>query len=372
MAQNIGPTFGIGKSGYLTTTGSQDINTRIGASGTLNTRTLTVDSISGFSAGDLVMIHKSRGNTITTAGVYEFNRLYDVSGSTLYVDVPLSYSYQDSGSDQTQVIKVPEYLGVTIPASTSIVPNAWDGSIGGISVLVCNGLTRIDGSINLVEKGFRGATTVIGSGLQGEGSAGSGTDSRDANGNGGGGGNERNDGAPGGGGGGNVGAGTTASPIGGQPGGTGGDAVSDVPMTKLFLGGGGGKGGGGGYANTGGGNGGNGAGILVIVTKKLIITGLINADGAIGLNATSTHGGGGGAGAGGSVLIKSMDAILGSNLITALAKTGGTQYNIGTAGGSSSTGIVRVETQRISGTTNPTFSSYGSITPWAGGVGIKG
>jgi len=408
MAQYLGPIFGTGKDGYLTVSGTQNINTRTGASGTAGNRTLTVDSISGFSSGDLVMIHKSRGETTTTCGSWELNRLYTApSGNTLYIDVPLTYNYQDSGNDQSQVVKVPEYLGVLVSSSTYITPTAWDGSTGGITIFCCNGKTIINSGGGITANGGAGAQATSGNGggcgtgggfrggaaswgrdnnygsqgYWGEGTGGDKTSKTpSANGNGGGGGTHNNSavGNAGAGGGGSNGGNGTAGQGGAQGGGgTYGSTSGNSALSYVTFGGAGAGGGGGyNYSSDEAGGGGAGGGIIIIMSKIFINSGSVISNGGNG-GPTNVwaDGSGGGGGAGGSILIKSQNATLGSSIITATGGDGGHdnggehRTRVGGIGGD---GRVRIEANNLTGSTSPTYSSYGTLVPWAGGIGIMG
>ena len=153
MAQYLG--LGSGKNGYLTVSGTQNINTYTSCTGSALGLSLTVASSTGFVAGDLIMIHKSRGSTTTAVGTWELNRVASVGGATtLNLAIPLVNAYQDSGADQSQCVLVPEYFSVTVPTATTLAPTAWDGNVGGICVFACSGTTNVVGTINSVAKGF--------------------------------------------------------------------------------------------------------------------------------------------------------------------------------------------------------------------------
>jgi len=367
--QLIGPPFGTGKDGYLTTSGTQDVNTRTACSGSSGATTLTVTSSSGFADRDLVMIHKSRGTTTTTCGTWEMNRLKGTpGGTTFYLDFPLAAAYQNSGANLSQVIRVPEYLNVLVPSATTLAPTGWGGVTGGITVFACSGLTKVIGSISANALGFRGQPAE-GNNSNSPGGAGEGTVGMytgwlgvpNNNGSGGGGGAACNSSFGGAGGGGNGSAGNAGKT------GWAGSLSGDATLATMTFGGGGG-----GISHdspNGTGSGGNGGGIIVIFSKRLIVTGTISTTGGTSTAFSGSESSSGGGGAGGSVLIKSIDANFGSSLVTA---TYGTAASTSCTGGNGAYGRVRIEANTLSGSTSPAYSSYAALVPWGGGVGIQG
>ena len=124
--------------------------------------------------------------------------------------------------------------------------------------------------------------------------------------------------------------------------------------------------GGGGTAPRGaaeGASGGAGGGIIRLYANSLTVSGSINADGDDGNDGNAASGdyytGGAGGGSGGTIFIKSFEsAALGSNLVHALAGAGGEGvYD----GGDGAIGRIRIESQSITGTTNPTYFSVGDF-----------
>jgi prepilin-type N-terminal cleavage/methylation domain-containing protein len=115
------------------------------------------------------------------------------------------------------------------------------------------------------------------------------------------------------------------SGIGTSAGGNGGVAYGSSDLSTLFLGSGGG---------TGVGAGGRGGGMILIFARNVSLSGTISANGNNG-GASATNGGGGG-GSGGSIYIGTINANIGTSLITSTAGTGGTGYpgsNPGRGGG---------------------------------------
>lgn len=238
----------IGKDGaFVATAANTVVNayTTLTAAGAVGATTITVASAAGITVGDVLMIYQAQGATISTtnssaygavtvlgnAGRYEFVSVAAVAGTTITLgtvcdSTPLRFSY-NSGA---QVVRVPQYSSLTVNAGASIVPNAWNGSTGGVVAAIIDGTATINGSINADARGFRGGilennTTAAGTDVtdyvaaadtagaeKGESIAGSTTTydglggryNRGAPANGGGGGNSHNAGGGGGANGGNA------------------------------------------------------------------------------------------------------------------------------------------------------------------------
>lgn len=238
-----------GKDGALTVTAANttvNTYTTLTAGAAAGATTLTVASAAGITAGDVLLVYQAQGATITTtnantygaisalgnAGRYEYVSVASVAGNTVTLGracdlTPLRFSY----SNGAQVLRVPQYSSMTINAGASMVPQAWNGSTGGVVAAIVDGTATVNGSINANGRGFRGGaidnvTTAAGTDVpayvaattadgaeKGESIAGSqatydglgGRYNRGAPANGGGGGNAHN---AGGGGGANGGTGT--------------------------------------------------------------------------------------------------------------------------------------------------------------------
>jgi hypothetical protein len=238
----------IGIHGPGNITGSAvDVNTRTylslnAASGSnsirVNNSALNGAGFSGnLASGDLILIIQMQGASINTtntsafgtvtnynsAGLYEFRCVSSVpNATTINVSVPLTNNYSAAG--KVQVIRIPRYTTFNLAAGNSITPAAWNGNVGGISVIEVGSNATINGTFNATGTGFRGgafdnqtqAATVITTsyfsnsdldgGNKGESIAGSESDyntqgyrfGRGAIANGGGGGNSHNAGGGGG------------------------------------------------------------------------------------------------------------------------------------------------------------------------------
>jgi hypothetical protein len=354
-------TFGLGegRSGPLTVSAAGTIVnayapiTAVDGTGTQITVGIQQGVSTPFAPGDLLLVWRATGLTLSSAysgdqstfaltdvGGYEFARVKTVAGSTLTVTNPLtSTTRYVTGS---QVVRVPEYTNVEIPAGAGIVPYAWDGSSGGIVVFFATTSVTNSGSVAADGAGFRGGgledaslslapgctardgsdeATPCGGAHKGEGifpgsfaiaSVTPGGDPTTTYGygdyaNGAGGGEARN---AGGGGGGHFGQGGNGGETAGSDGsraygGLGGAPLSYTATTNVTMGGGGGAG----DEDHGTGTAGAPGGGVVFVRAATII-----GDGtftALGGSVTATAGtdGSGGGGAGGAVLLFSAGVV---------------------------------------------------------------
>lgn len=342
--------FGNKQDGDTTPSGTFG-NAKTTFTGTQDTSTGVVGSASGFSTGDLVMIHQSRDGG-DGAGVWQLNKITNIVGTTFTFKYPL----QNDFATTAQIIKINQNKNITL-SSTVTVP-AWDGSVGGIAIFMGKSITitsapNAAGANGVTSSGarpsgggYRGGKENNNQhtfGFRGEGTASAGNDqSSSANGNG--------SGAPSetghGGGGANGAAGTN-----GENGSVGGAIAGNEELTVMTFGGAGSSGVGGDNSNAG--SGANGGGIIVLIAEEITFTGVgANLNGGTGVEGDT--GGGrkyGGDGAGGSLLLKGQKIILGT-LITA---TGGG----GTPAGNGGDGRIRAEYSKlISGSTTPTISSF--------------
>ncbi len=367
MPQFLG--FGSGKDGVKTVSGTEDINTRTSCSGTSGTKVLTVASTTGFSAGDYILIHQSRG---TGVGQWEINKIDTVGSGQLNLVLNLEYTYTDSGASQAQCVRIPEYKSLTVSAGNSLSPATWDGNVGGITVFMCSGKADIAGSINANGKGYAGGAGVPAAwGYDGEGTVGAGTQGDGANNGSGGGGGSSSSGSKsaGGGGGGHANAGQNGTAGTGETPGTGGSTSGSSDLVTMTFGGGGGGGGRGAGVTGNAGSGNSGGGIIVIFSRILIVTGSISNNGLNGESGTG-EGSAGGGGAGGSNLMKTVNGTLGTNLITATAGLGGAMGGGGNGGngGNGSVGRNRIEACSRTGSANPAASEVIGGLKWCGGL----
>ena len=339
-----GQGFGNSSDGVLTiasnTTDSPTVTTFTGSSGAYSG---TLGSGSGFAAGQIVIIHQSQG---TGVGTWQLNYIISVVSTTVTFLYPLVATFGTG----CQIMVVKQYSNVTINSGQIFTGSLWNGSTGGITVLLASGSITATGTIN-TQTGYRGGTgeTNPVEGIQGEGQTAGQGSTGSANGVGGG----------GGGGGGQ-----------GQGGGTSSDLAD---LTNAWFGGGGGG------TDTAGGhtpqNGGAGGGFCLLIAPTITVTGAINLNGVTPTLSDSYSASG--SGAGGSLLLKGQNIVLGSSLCTAI---GGSAQNSGNSlagqnggGGGHSTGgntasngssgyggTGRIHADygsSISGTTNPSIDS---------------
>ncbi len=128
-------------------------------------------------AGDLILIIQMQDGTGATtantaayafpaaaAGRHEFARVLSVGTNLLNLTSALTNSYTQNtavANNQTyQVVRVPQYSTLTINAAASIVPEAWDGTTGGIVVFDVSGAFTNNGNVNASYAGFRGNSGV--------------------------------------------------------------------------------------------------------------------------------------------------------------------------------------------------------------------
>ena len=302
------------------------------------------------------------------------------------------------GYRRYQVVRVPQYVNLTLDPGAVVISERWTGRVGGITgVNVRETLTFNGGGFEANGRGFRGGQFVPGlvttdsNGYKGEGIAGSperlysnlapgngeetgpngypgGSTGLGAPGNAGSGGGGSEDSGGGGGAnggfGGNGGRGVTAA-----TGGIGGAPFPDwFPATpsRLVMGGGGG-------ASNGDdspvilsvSSGQAGAGIIFIRSRNIVVnSGFIRANGDAAGTA-STEGGGGG-GAGGSILIHSDQADITGLTIQALGGKGGDSLNNLDGGGGGGSGGQVIISETIGAT--PIVTGGAAGTGNSGGV----
>lgn len=343
-----GRPFGDGRDGALSIgSNTQQSVTARSCSGTSGSTSLSLAS-SGFTNGDIVLIHQVRG---TGAGQWEINMVSSGGGTTtLTLNKVLSYTFTDDGAEnQAQVIKIPMYSSINVSSSFTWSATGWNQDTGGFLIGACNGVatfagtaknTGNDGTNQTTDNssasrgtsgsnggGFRGGQNSTDSSAagQGEGSAGAGIETTSANGNGGGGADGSSGGLNSGAGGSNGGYGQDSSR------GSKGGLAGNSELTIMTFGGGGG--GGRNDVGSGAGGGGCGGGNIVLITKSLVIssTGAIQAAGSSGGNNGVSEGSGGG-GAGGSILIVCQTANTGTTSGQLYALAGGGPNNAGDGG----------------------------------------
>ncbi len=192
--------LGDGHHGPKTVVGNETINSYASIMSDVAPGATTIEISSvignpdGFAPGDLILVWRATGvaaseapvgnqskrlnlatalattsgptNEAGLVGTYEFARIANVSGSTLTLTKPLVRGFTKLVS---QVVKVPEYTTVTIPAGASIQATAWQeigGNpakpdptkpwAGGIAIFLATGAITNNGLIHANARGFHG------------------------------------------------------------------------------------------------------------------------------------------------------------------------------------------------------------------------
>ncbi len=347
-----GVGVGNGSDGALTVNaGTTTIDTvATTAQGTIATTSVTLGNAAGFGAGTIILLHQSQG---AGAGTWEMARIVSLAGNVATVGLPLAATYTTAGPAHAQAILVPQFTTVTVAAAATLTAPAWNGTTGGILVMLANGAVTINGVVDMLGRGYRGGPGDGGNnsggtckgGFQGESPTGVGVSAITANGSGGGAGGanvnccggcpgNKATATPAGGGGGYGTAG--ANGVDGLPAGIGaGGATTGVAnLTSLFFGSGGGSGGGNCAASSQPAGNGGGA-IVVSATSIVLATGAarLRADGAKGGEIPNNWEGGSGGGAGGAIALSTQTATVPNGTITSLGGAGGFTCTTGGAGG---------------------------------------
>lgn len=396
--------FGKGIDGDLNISSLTSVNSYAyitNSSLTTSQNSCTVDTISGFSIGQRVLIHQTQcsSNTIL-AGKMQENIITNISGNNITFSKNFDWSIVSNASNSSaantcQIISVPQYSNVNIQNGGTLVPGQyWNGTKGGILIIEVSGNLIINsgGTIHANAYGFRGgdggtaAAASIGSGgiggYSGEGitggglsygtrAANGGSGASGAGGNGhvnlhsvkGGNGYYQNTVANTGGTGYGAGGGSDGSDSGGGGGAGGayGGQLIDVSTFRASLGGGAGGGGGGSCGNNGqqnsapGGGGGAGGGLIILRCTNITNGGTISARPGYGAGANgvvAARGSGGGATAGG---------IGGNNTTSGNGQTSGTQGS--DIAGSFATSVNVTATSGGSGTGVGGVGGYGATSP---------
>lgn len=344
--------------------------THLLANAAVDTSTLQVASTSGFAIGDEILIVQCQSFN-TENLTHEFAVIQAIpDGNTIEVESPLglgfsSGTFNAAASSAAQVVRVPHFTDVTVPAGLSIAAPAWNGNSGGIVVFRASGTVTVAGSIDAQAKGYRGGaakpinetTSNARYATSGESWTGVGNDtSNSQNNSGGGGGGIPAFGtfvADGGGGGHETPGGNginPTSPTSSIPG-LGGSAGWRLSALQLLFG----PGGGGGmsyassYGNPSAGR--AGGGVVHLFVRHLQVTGTISANGAGGNPGTNTIGLNGGAGAGGTIQIYGHSLDIGSNLVT--AQGGASFSDSGFGNGAGGDGLIFFIADSITGSSNP-------------------
>ncbi|MDP2691646.1 MAG: LamG-like jellyroll fold domain-containing protein [bacterium] len=371
----VAPVYGDGTDGALTVSSLNTVvnaSTHLTANAPIGSTSLAVSSSASFLVDDEVLVHQTQGGTY---GTFEYVRVSGVGAGSLTVSA-LTKGFTSNPATAntataviTQVIKVPQYTTVNVPAGTSIVPAAWNGLTGGILAFRATGDVTLTGGgkIDAEGKGFRGGAggpcSALKNGLQGESPRGRGVQSTSAN-VGGGGGGHGDTGSCGGAGGAGAGhalTGTQGSTetCHGSIRAAAGTAYGTADLSTFNLGSGGG---GGGTDNTcgihTGGAGGNGGGAVAIYANNIVNGGFITTSGRYGASAGGAAGGSGGSGSGGSLILKGNFLDL---HFAHVKSQGGLSNQTYWYGGAGSDGRLALEYTRYNGSTSPNNASLSPL-----------
>ncbi len=133
---------------------------------------LKITNPEGFSIGDKILIHQSKGATFNTAqtneygdavdmanaGNFEVNTVLTVVGDTLVLTHKLLRDY-DPGFG-VQVVGLPDMLDAEVTAEVTAKP--WDGKTGGIVFLLAHGTLELNAPVIADSIGYIGGQTARG------------------------------------------------------------------------------------------------------------------------------------------------------------------------------------------------------------------
>ena len=96
-----------------------------------------------------------------SAGFYQFVEVESVQGTSIInITCELNETFLVGTHDHCQVIRIPRYENLTVPANTEITSPAWNGTTGGVVAVEVEKDMVVNGSINTDAKGFRGGNAV--------------------------------------------------------------------------------------------------------------------------------------------------------------------------------------------------------------------
>jgi len=120
------------------------------------------ETISGFAAGDDVLLINLQGDTTNNAnvGAYEIGAAQSVSSGTITLASSISGTYGVGGNanltgQKIMVQRVPNYTNVNIAAGATLSSNAWNGVVGGVVAFRANGIVTVNGTISANVLGYR-------------------------------------------------------------------------------------------------------------------------------------------------------------------------------------------------------------------------
>jgi uncharacterized repeat protein (TIGR01451 family) len=171
-----------GKDGAKTISGTEIVNryTPLAVAANAGDSTLAVADATGFAAGDLILLVAAQGASIDTtdstsygtlsalgsAGAHELWVLSAVSGSSLTLDLgctPGGLQNSYPLLSKPQVVRVPQYSSLTVPAGAVLTGAPWNGSTGGFIAVHVEATANVAGAIDASGLGFRGGAVSLGS-----------------------------------------------------------------------------------------------------------------------------------------------------------------------------------------------------------------
>ncbi len=151
---------------------------RLGTAASRGDKQLTLNGAQDFTAlsllpGDLLLVVQAQGAQIQTtdneqygvitatqgAGAFELVAVaaVDATNSRVQLDAAcggLRNDYAAAGA--TQVIRVPQYMNLTVNAGASVVGLPWNGQVGGIVAVRAQQTVTVHGELSATGQGFRG------------------------------------------------------------------------------------------------------------------------------------------------------------------------------------------------------------------------
>jgi len=168
----VNQAFGDGSTGPLDVAGlGTTVNSYSAITGGTGSPWSTISVSSGsFTAGQEILVIQMQGPS--TPFPWEFATVSSFAGGVITLSAPLQNTYAYNAGAVSQVVTVPHYTNVTVESGASIVPQAWNGTTGGIVVFRANGIVTVNGNISADGTGFVGgavnhaafAATTAGSG----------------------------------------------------------------------------------------------------------------------------------------------------------------------------------------------------------------
>src|SRR5579862_2075618 len=153
---------------------SVNIYTTLASDAAAGAPSINLASATGLAAGDVIMVWRpaaypgpdprninNEGSaridlSNSDVGRYELHRILSLAGSAVTLSDTLQHGF---AGGVTQVIRVPEYSDVSVPAGSTLRPGQdWDGHKGGVIAFLVTGDITVEGGISADGSGFRGGS----------------------------------------------------------------------------------------------------------------------------------------------------------------------------------------------------------------------